>query len=408
MDRCRKASHADKGLSLERGPQSEPHLSRTFINRNTIFACNLYKRLSLSARRNVFFSPYSISAALGMAWAGTHGDTHKQISETLGFSFLEEQRVHEAFAGLRTMLDKIQGGGVTLHVANALWPQPKYPLLRTYTRLLARYYGTEITAVDFGCPQAVAQTINDWAANCTSGRIRDIAAPDSFDSFTRLVLVNVAFFYGRWQYQFNRGETTKAVWHKTPTRSVQVPTMQLCESLRYAEVDECQALELPYVGEALAMLILLPRKINGLAELEKGLSVDKLKLFRQMLDRQKVKVFLPRFRVSNSIRLSGALRALGIRDAFQPGTADFSGIDGSDWLYLGEIIHRAGVDCREDGTEAFVSTASLVRLLGGGEMEPVFRADHPFVFLIQDAGTGTVLFMGRLADPSRDSCSTRT
>lgn len=363
---------------------------------NTEFALALYKELR-DLEGNLFFSPYSISTALAMTYAGARRGTEAQMRETLHFPQDREQ-VHQAFAQLEARFRDIASKGqVHLAVANALWPHTGYPLLKEFLTLVREHYGVQITSVDYGDPERARATINSWVADKTANRIRDLIPPGILDALTRLVLVNAIYFKGSWASQFDPDVTREAPFWIAPRRERLVPMMNQRAWLRYWEGDGLQVLELPYAGRELSMVVLLPENRDGLPCLEDGLSVESIGLWTQNLWRSQVEVSLPRFEVTLPFRLDATLAEMGMVDAF--GEADFSGMDGTKQLYIAAVLHKAFVAVNEVGTEAAAATAVVMATRGLVLATPVFCADHPFLFLIRDNRTGSILFLGRVVDP---------
>jgi serpin B len=369
------------------------------VRGNTAFAFDLYKQLR-ERSGNLFFSPHSISTALAMTYAGARTDTEAEMAQALHFDGGQDA-THPAFAALEARLNAIQAkGGVRLETANSLWPQTGHPLLPEYLALVKANYGVLITPLDFGEEEAARRTINDWAADKTAQKIQNLIPSGALNASTRLVLANAIYFKGDWAVQFDGELTADQPFYVTPDASVVVPMMFQTLDAGYAETPEAQIIELPYVGEEISFLALLPR--DGLSELEAALTAETLAGWTQRLYPQEVEVYMPRFRLVQSFGLNGALMALGIRAAFGAG-ADFSGMDGrKHGLYVGAVLHKAFVEVNEEGTEAAAATAVLT-LEGAPPPQPVFRADHPFLFLIRERATGAILFMGRVADPSQSA-----
>jgi serpin B len=290
-----------------------------------------------------------------------------------------------------------------LRVANALWAQESYKFLDSYTGPLREYYESEARNLDFiGKLEPSRQAINAWVEDRTEDKIKDLFPTGSLDSSTRLVLTNAVYFKGTWVDPFLRDETYDQPF-RSPGGELSVPMMHrsgASSRYAYAETDSLQALELPYKGGDLSMLVLLP-KGDELSGLEGALSQGLLDELYGKLSVTRINVILPRFKFSSGYTLNTELSSLGMPTAFQYGPADFSGMDGSRDLYIGVVIHKAFVDVNEEGTEAAAATG--VGMLAGSAMPPEkpleFRADHPFIFLIRDNGSGAILFMGRMEDP---------
>jgi serine protease inhibitor len=374
--------------------------TKIVVEGNKAFAFGLYEKLK-EVEGNLFFSPYSISTALAMTYAGARGNTEKQMGTALHFT-LDQKRFHPEFACLEAQLKAIQEkGDIELNIANALWAQEDYVFLREFLDLIQSNYGAVLNHVDFkrAC-EAARKKINAWVEQKTKDKIKDLIKPDVLNALTRLVLTNAIYFKGRWESQFKKSCTKESPFWLSIDKSVEIPMMTQKRQFRYMESDSLQILELPYVGEELAMIVLLPRKIDGLAPLEADLSVENLNMWIGHLRKREVSVFLPKFKMTSQFRLSETLASMGMPDAFK-GNADFSGIDGTKDLFISAVIHKAFVDVTEEGTEAAAATAAIISLTSAPSAPPpTFRADHPFVFLIRDNRSGSILFVGRVINPN--------
>jgi serine protease inhibitor len=377
----------------------------TVVKANTLFALDLYAELK-AVEGNLFFSPYSISTALAMTHAGARGSTEAQMAQVLHFS-LGQGRLHPAFASLEAKLKAVQEKGhIQLKVANALWPQEGYAFLEDYLALTKKYYGVLLTPVDYRETEAARQKINAWVEEQTQDKIKELIRPGILDVLTRLVLVNAIYFKGDWKSQFQPALTKPAPFWVTPREKIQTPTMTQRQRFRYAERDGLQVLELPYAGDDVSMLLLLPEKVDGLGRLEDALTPENLDRWTRPLEEKEVQVFLPKFKESSQFRLEKTLASMGMVDAFEMDKADFSGMDGRKWLYIAAVIHQAFVEVNEEGTEAAAATAVVIKARSApGVSRPplIFRADHPFVFLMRDNRTGSILFLGRMVNPSTAS-----
>lgn len=377
---------------------------QTLSRDNAAFALDLYDQLR-EEEGNLFFSPHSISTALAMTSAGAREETREQMEKTLRFS-LEGMAVHKAFSALNTRLNSLQDSGeVELLAANSLWPQ-EGEILDDYLTLIETCYDAVVETVDYKDPasrEAARKRINQWVEDRTRDKIRDLVPEGVLDALTRLVLVNAVYFKGVWSLPFMEDATTAAPFFATPETQVEVPMMRQKARFGYAKIGDLQVLELPYGEGDLSMIVALPLKIDGLDQLETRLDLGSLSEWRKRMRPQKVDVFLPKFKMSDQFRLNTVLKQLGMTAAFSPEKANFAGIDGRpDRLYIAAALHKAFVEVNEAGTEAAAATAVVVgaRSLAPPEEVPVFRADHPFLFLIQEKQTGSILFMGRVEDPS--------
>ncbi len=370
----------------------------TVVRGNDEFAVALYHKLRMK-EGNLFFAPYSISTALAMTYAGARGNTAVQMAQVLQFP-LEQEQLHPTFASLEAMLSDIAGKGyIQLQVANALWPQQGYPLRAEFLALMKQCYGVSISAVDYGEAEVARRTINTWVEEKTGGRIKELVLPGVLHALTRLALVNAVYFKGSWANRFDQHLTRDAQFWVTPTDQVRTPMMSLVHEFGYGQVGGLQILELPYVGSDLSMVVLLPAEIDGLAELEERLTAQNLARWTKNLSSTEVEVFLPKFEITLPFRLDEELKSMGMVDAFGD-SADFSGMAGSRDLAIGAVLHKAFVAVDEQGTEAAAATAVEVTLKMLPLPSPIFRADHPFVFLIRENGTGSILFLGRVVNPA--------
>ncbi len=368
------------------------------VDGNTAFALDLYRKLR-TVEGNLFLSPYSISTALAMTYAGARGNTQAQMAQALHFTLYEPQ-LHAAFASLEARLADIAAtGAIQLRVANALWPHQDYALREAFLALVRQCYGVQITPLDYAAAEKARDTINAWVEEKTAHKIRDMIPPGLLNALTRLVLVNAIYFKGDWARQFDPQATGDAPFWIAPDEQVQVPMMRQKREFWYGEYDGLQALKLPYADYGLSMLLLLPKERDGLAALEERLTVENLAQWTRRLWHSEVRVFLPRFEITFSFEVNDPLQDLGMIDAFG-GQADFSAMDDKKLLYISAVLHKAFVAVNEQGTEAAAATAIVTTALSPPMPAPVFCADHPFVFMILEENTGSILFLGRVVNPA--------
>jgi serpin B len=362
---------------------------------NTEFALDLYAKLR-SEEGNLFLSPYSISTALAMTYAGARGETERQMADVLHFA-LGQERLHPALAALESSVKAASDGSTcTLHVANALWGQQGYGFLDEFLTLNQAHYGAGFREVDFvGATEEARQAINMWVEHQTQQMIQELLQKGDLDAADVLVLTNAIYFKSDWASRFERQHTQETPFTIGVTEPVLVPMMSSFGQFAFAETDDLQVLELPYAGERLSMVVLLPKQVRGLPALEGALNTESLERWLGMLSEQPVRVRLPRFKLDSRFELSKMLQAMGMTDAFSR-KADFSGMTGRRGLFIGMVIHQAAVEINEEGTEAAAATAVKMKR---GPAPVLFNADHPFLFLIRDRQTGSVLFMGRLVNP---------
>lgn len=379
---------------------------------NTEFALELYAKLKddlniKEADGNLFFSPYSISTALAMTWAGARGETEKQMADVLHFS-LPQERVHQALGALEKQLNAAdKNRGYQLSVANALWGQKGYGFLNEFLTLTKKNYDAGLRELDFVNPverEKARKTINKWVEKKTNKKIKDLIQPGILNELTRLVLTNAIYFKGDWAIQFDKKDTRDAPFKLSADKEVTVPMMHLEDRFKYAETNDLQILELPYKGQDLSMIVLLPKKVDGLAELEKSLTVKNLDTWLSELRKQEVRVYLPKFKMTTGpLELRNILKSMGMKDAFSLPPADFSGMTGTKDLFISNVLHKAFVAVDEKGTEAAAATAVGMTTTAIPKPPVIFRADHPFVFLIKDNRSGSILFMGRVMNPAKQA-----
>ena len=371
---------------------------------NREFAYDLYHSVR-HEEGNLFFSPYSISIALAMTYAGASGDTEMQIKETMSFS-LPQDRLHPAFNVLdQTLVQRGQEAkakddqGFRLNIVNAIWGQEGYEFLIEYLDTLAMNYGAGIWLLDFvGDPEGSRNTINQWVSDQTEGRIDELIPQGIIDSLTRLVLTNAIYFNAAWEYPFDESWTKPGIFHTQAGEQVEVPMMKKAKCFAYDSGDGYQAVELPYSGRELSMLILVPDG-GRFDEFENSLDRDFVENVVDRLDQKQIALWMPKFEFEDRLRLADTLSAMGMPAAFSM-QADFSGMDGTKDLFIMDVIHQAFVSVDEAGTEAAAATAVVMPLKSAQIEDPVeLNIDRPFIFLIRDKLTDTILFLGRVADP---------
>jgi serpin B len=370
----------------------------SLVTGNNEFALALNDQL---ARKdgNLFFSPYSISTALAMTYAGARGKTADEMKTTLRLH-LEPNLLHPAFGKLITQLDDAKTKRFTqLRVANRLWGQKDYGFLPNFLQLTRTDYHAGLEEVDFVTnAEGARQTINAWVEKQTQQKIKDLMPPGTVLNTTRLVLTNAIYFKAAWMNPFNEKSTAPGEFTLADGKKVKVPLMH--EKLRagFSQQQGFAVLDLPYERQEMSMIVILPNDAAGLPAVEKQLSETNLKKWTGKLGTHEVDVTLPRFKITAQFMLNDTLQEMGMRDAFVFGKADFSGMATREKLFISAVVHKAFVDVNEKGTEAAAATGVGVGTLS---LPPpaTFRADHPFLFLIRDNVTGSILFMGRLADP---------
>jgi serpin B len=363
------------------------------------FAFDLYRRAT-DAASNRILSPASIAISLAMIHAGARGETSKQMAQGLHLE-LPEPQVQAGFGTLNGLLNA-PSKHYRLNMANRLWLQSGFPFEAAFLKSTLAHYRAEPGSIDFANPERARQLINQWVSDQTNGRIGQIITPGLLRDQIRFVLTNAVYFKGTWQYRFAKELTREAPFHDLKNREIKVAMMNQTGGLQYGENADAQFLQLPYLGGELSMVILLPKRVDGLPQLEKHLSAQEMqKWLSGMGHADEVDTYLPKFTFTSQMKLKDVLSSMGMPLAFSD-AADFSGITREHDLKLYEAIHQAFVEVNEEGTEA----AAVTGHVGGNAPGPVpqrvlFRADHPFLFLIQHNRTGVILFLGRVINPNR-------
>ena len=365
---------------------------------NTEFAFGLYRQLA-SKEGNLFFSPYSISEALAMTFAGAEGGTETEMRRVLNFT-LPENVLHPSFYFLRNSLesDPEDQGDFALHIANALWGQTGHEFLPCFLDVLEESYAAAMKLVDFsGNPAACVQEINEWVDEETMGKITRLVSEDVINSATRLVLTNAIYFKGQWMYPFDDLATTAKPFHLLSGDTARVETMRITEHFPTHSGPDYSAVELPYKERRFAMLVVVPYE-GCFVDVQDRFNSGFIQGVTDSLQNANLILSMPRFRCESSFSLEEALSAMGMSSAFGM-MADFSGMDGLMDLYISSVLHKAFISVDEYGTEAAAATAVIMEKLNG-EAAETFRVNRPFLYLIRDRETDTVLFIGRLLDPA--------
>ncbi|MGA2233800.1 MAG: serpin family protein [Tepidisphaeraceae bacterium] len=369
------------------------------VQGSTAFALDLYSHLR-DQPGNLFFSPYSVDTALAMVYAGARGQTATEIGQTLHLPPLAPDQVHAALGELvqRYQADK-SDKKYELHVANALWAGTGTNLLPDYLRIVQGNYAARLSVLDFSDSQGSAKTINDWVAGKTNDKIQNLIPASALGAMTRLVLTNAIYFKGTWETPFDAKETAEEPWHGAGTDDASAAKMmQRVTEFGFYQDDALSALQMPYAGGDLAMLVLLPKRNDGIGDLEKSLTFAQLSKIVSQVRLRDVIVSFPKFKVESSFDLNPALAAMGMSTAFST-AADFSGIDGAHDLLISDVVHKAYVDVDEQGTEAAAATGIVMSAMAMPGARPVFNADHPFLFFIRNVRDQTILFAGRIEKP---------
>jgi len=390
--------------SLVNDTQPIPQEFDTVVGANNQFAFDLYSEYK-SEKGNIFFSPYSISTALTMTYEGARGKTAEEMQAVLRIPKDDEKRRLES-ARIYNQINE-SNKDYKLSTANALWAQKDYQFLEEYINNTEEYYGGKTTNLDFIKETEKSRvTINDWVEDQTNNKIKNLIPKGAINEITRLVLTNAIYFKGTWVLQFDKKDTKDEDFKTSFGKTIKVPMMKLIgddAEFNYVRADNVQILELPYDSEDLSMLLILPEE-NNFKKVEKLINAKKLSEWKSVFKKQRVDIYIPKFKFETKYFMVETLKEMGMSDAFVFGAADFSGMDGTRNLYIDNVIHQAFVEVNEEGTEAAAATAVIMGWGSVGDVEEpvisVFRADHPFIFIIQQKETGNILFMGRVSNPN--------
>ncbi|MGA3132820.1 MAG: serpin family protein [Terracidiphilus sp.] len=386
-------------------PSSKSADQAEIVRGSNAFATDLYAQLHTKPG-NLFFSPESISTAFAMAYAGARGQTATEMAHVFHYT-LPPERLHPAMGALLAGMNGTHQG-YELHVTDALWAEQNANFLPAYLNLVKTNYGAGFHPVDFKSdPNSARTTINAWVAQQTNNKIQNLLGPGTVTPATRLILTNAIYFKAAWADQFSKSATKNADFHVSVGKNVQAPMMRNSGSYDYFKGPSFQALLMPYEKDEVSMLILLPDDANGLPALERALTAGNLEKWIASLSyAQKVIVSLPRFKITQQFELSSTLEDLGMKTAFSASSADFSAMTGNKSLAISAAIHKAYIDVDENGTEAAAATAVVMTEMAIQPRAPspppiIFTADHPFLFLIRDTKSGSILFLGRVTDPTK-------
>jgi serpin B len=385
--------------------QQKPMDINNVVDANNRFALDYYSKLKDKDSNNIFFSPFSISSALAMTYEGAKGQTAEEIQSVFYFPEDSDSRRKE-YSAIFDEINK-KDKEYKLSNANALWAQDDYQFLKDYFDNVEKYYGGKVTNLDFKKdPEGSRVTINNWVEKQTENKIKNLISFGGINTETKLILTNAIYFKGEWVKQFNKDNTKEENFRTYKDGIVKAQMMQRTDEkaiFNYTEDSNLQILEMPYSGDELSILLLLPKNDN-LEKLESLLSTKKLLEWKKDLKEQRVKIYIPKFKFETRYLMTNDLKSMGMPTAFSS-LADFSGMTGYKELKINEVIHKAFVEVNEEGTEAAAVTSVEMRPMSISSPQkkpeiPIFRADHSFIFLIQQKSTGNILFMGRVVNPT--------
>ncbi|XP_064235028.1 serpin B3 isoform X2 [Aotus nancymaae] len=382
---------------------------------NTQFLFDLFQQFRKSKENNIFYSPISITSALGMVLLGAKGNTAQQINKVLHFDQVTENttekaatyqvdksgNVHQQFQKLLTELNK-STDAYELKIANKLFGEKTYQFLKEYLDAIKKYYQTSVESVDFvKAPEESRKKINAWVESQTNEKIKNLFPYKSIDRDTTLVLVNAIYFKGQWEKKFNKEDTKEEKFWPNKDTYKPIQMMRQYTFFNFALLEDVQAkvLEIPYKAKDLSMIVLLPDEIDGLQKLEEKLSAEKLMKWTslQNMREARVNLQLPRFKVEEAYDLKDTLRTMGMVDVFSD--ADLSGMTGSRDLVVSKALHKAFVEVTEEGAEATAATGVVTELQSAPSTNEEFHCNHPFLFFIRQNKTNSILFFGRFSSP---------
>jgi serpin B len=381
-----------RAMPVEPPPPNDPAIA----DATAAFGCDLFGKLR-SKSGNLFFSPLSVETALAMTAGGARGETLAEMNKVLHLPKADSQ------AGVGALMRYLQAAPAAkyeLAIANALWLQQGMSFRQQFLAETARHYGASMQSVDFRDGDKARQTINHWVEQQTKDKIKELFGPGSLEKESRLVLTNAVYFKGKWADPFKKFVTKDEPFYLADGSKVQAPLMRRGGEFRYLAGDRVQVVTLPYSGSRVDMMIVLPAKPDGLPDVEKTLTADKLKEWAGKLRNSDGEVLLPRFKLTDEFDLGNTLKEIGMRLAFSK-QADFGAMC-EEPVMIGQVVHKAYVDTNEEGTEAAAATGVKMLPMAAPPQpkQPfIFRADRPFLFVIRDTGTGTPLFVGRIANP---------
>jgi serpin B len=369
---------------------------------NNEFAISLYKKIG-DEEKNIVFSPYSISSALAVTYAGAKGNTAREMADILWFPD-DQESFHPRYkiftdSILMTGMEK----GTELRIANAIWVQEDYKLRDGFLKLADSCYQARAENVNFKIPEELENTrlkINLWVEKITNQKIRDLIPRGVLKEVTRLVITNAIWFNGNWDNPFDKSGTSTSLFNINPDKSVGTDFMHQKVHAGYYEDEEVQALEMNYKGNKKSMIIVLPKETDGWKLVGRILTTERLSIILKGMEDKEVEMAIPKFTYESQFNLRETLIALGMKEPFSD-DADFSGMTDANDLKIDEVIHKAFIEVNESGTEAAAATAVIMVLKSALQEESIrFNANHPFIYFITDKTTGGILFMGRLVNPA--------
>ncbi len=355
------------------------------------FGLNLFQQLVQEyPGQNVFISPLSVSAALGMAYSGAGGETRAQMKQVLSFSGLTPEQINQSYQQLFSYLTGLDSN-VRIEIANSIWYDARYTVKDSFIETNRKYFGVEIAPLDFGSATAAA-IMNSWVNRSTHGKIsRMVEKP--LDPFMVMSLLNAIYFKGTWTNPFQM--TTGDFFLSSSGAKQPITMMLITNSMQYYDKPGLQIVDLPYGEGAYSMTIILPRQDMDINQFVLSLTEEKLNDWMLELSMKEGSLALPRFKLEYETSLNEALQLLGIQDAFDARKADFSGMSDNPGLVISNVKHKTFVEVNEIGTEAAAATGKTINI-GPGPQPFVMDVNRPFVYMIRDRDTNTIFFIGRV------------
>jgi serpin B len=403
--------------SVFAGTRHKAPAETSLVRDNNSFALDLYRNLA-GQDGNILVSPYSLSLVMAIAYSGAAGDTRQEIGHVLHIPPYSgnntEAHIEAISAQFGALTQAVRGNivkqGYELFPAVGMWAQQNYPFIPNFLEQCQKHFNAGLNKVDFRkSPDAVQKDVNAWVAKHTSNTIQELTIPDIKNPLNRLLVCSAVYFKGTWAAPFKKKYTRLSEFRVSKDKTIQVHMMHQKEEFEYADVGDVRVLKLRYFGTDMSfgngvindvsMIILLPEADDGLSQLENTLTPKLLDEYLGRTVPTMVDLYLPRFKIEFETNVADNLRKMGINAAFDAYKADFSGIDGKKhWMYLGPVVHKVCVEVDETGTVAAESSAWMFRVMG--MVGPgVFKADHPFLFIIRHNITGSLLFIGRVSNP---------
>jgi len=397
-----QANITQSNINRNKNPSTRENDIKILVDGNNSFALNIYQSLRAQSG-NLILSPFSISLALAMTYAGAHGETESQMAQTL--HFLPQEQLHPSFNQLDLNLQKENINSnkeqepLQIKIANSIWAEQTFGFLKEFLDTLALNYGAGIYLSDFiNNAEPTRQEINNWVSDKTQEKIQNLIPEGSLNPDTRMVLVNAIYFKADWLDQFDAEDTFNHPFNLLDGTQVDVPMMSQGMYIPYIQEDGYQAIQLPYAGETAVMNIIIPDE-GKFEEVESSLNYEMLTDIFGNMNQTSMFLRMPKFQFESAFSLSDVLKELGMTNAFDRNKADFSGMTGKKDLFISEVIHKAFVAVDEEGTEAAAATAVIMETTGAAMYDMTLVIDHPFIFLIRDLESGQILFIGRVLNP---------